>query len=60
MPASDIAVLLDCSSGYVRATARRLKIKLPDRPDSIEALGRAARAAGLSVADITKIAKVRR
>lgn len=58
--ANTIATVLDCSAGYVRATAQRLKIALPPaKPDSIEALGHAAREAGLTVAGIQAIAKLR-
>lgn len=52
-----LAAQLRCSSGYVRATAQRKRLKLPNsRPDSITALGHAARDAGLSVADIENMA----
>lgn len=55
--ATEIAAQLDCSTGYVRATAHRKRLKLPSsRPDSISALGHAAREAGLSVADIENMA----
>lgn len=55
-----IAQELDCTSAYVRATGQRLKIALPpSRPDSIEALGNAAREAGLSVMDLQTIAKLK-
>lgn len=58
--ANDIARALNCSAGYVRATAHRLKITLPSaQPESIEALGHAARDAGLTVADIHALAKLR-
>lgn len=51
--ATKIAAQLGCSAGYVRATAQRKRLKLPrSQPDSISALGHAARDAGLSVSDI--------
>ena len=53
MSAVAIANRLDCGSGYVRATAKRLKLSLPHhKPDSLIALGRAARDAGLTVEKI--------
>lgn len=60
-----LAAELDCSAGYIRATAQRKRLKLPtSRPDSISALGHAARDAGVSVADIenmsVKLAEVKR
>jgi hypothetical protein len=52
-----LAAQLRCSSGYVRATAQRKRLKLPgSRSDSITALGHAARDAGLSVSDIENMA----
>lgn len=58
--ANDIAQALGCSAGYVRATAQRLNITLPRAtPESIEALGHAAREAGLTIADIQALAKRR-
>jgi len=59
---SEIADHLHCCSGYVRATAQRCNLKLPRsankprNPENLVALGRAARAAGLSLADIKDIA----
>ena len=52
--AIDIAAALDCDAGYVRATARRLRlpIRASSRPESIESLGRAAQQAGMTLADI--------
>ena len=61
--ASDIADALKCSSGYVRRTAQRYNLTLPKgkagpKPNpnarripraSVFALGRAARAAGLTI-----------
>lgn len=64
--ANEIAAHLGCMAAYVRATARRdhLPIPLQTRPirgpETLEQLGRAARTAGLTVADIAKIANARR
>ena len=60
---SEIADHLGCSSGYVRATAQREGLILPRSPnkprtaarDSIQALGVAARTAGLTVKAIQLI-----
>jgi hypothetical protein len=54
---NQIAASLDCTAGYVRATAQRLNLRLPyARPDSLTALGAAARDAGLTVAGIKALA----
>lgn len=70
--AHQIAAYLDCGPAYVRATAYRnnLQIKCKrsgrvlrssaPRPENISMLGVAARTAGLTVADIQKIAESRR
>lgn len=71
--AEQIAAHLDCGSAYVRATAYRNDLPIPRKlggrvlrrgtgpgPDSITSLGVAARTAGLSVADIQKLAETRR
>lgn len=61
--AMQIAEHLGCCGGYVRATARRNRIRLPRSPlpprtsNSIDALGRACRQAGLTVAEIKDIAE---
>lgn len=58
---SEIARALDCTTGYVRATARRLKLSIPtDRQPSEASLGRAARAAGMTLADIHAWAEQRK
>lgn len=62
--ATQIASRLGCSSEYVRATAARKGITLngswvtkPPKPESLVLLGRACRAAGLTLADIRDIAE---
>jgi hypothetical protein len=51
MTAPEIARELGCGSGYVRATARRLRIHLP-KTSGVQALGEAAKMAGMTVDDI--------
>lgn len=63
--AHQIAAHLGCLSGYVRKVAAREGLDLPkgfgiSAGPTIEQLGRAARSAGLTVADIEKIANARR
>lgn len=63
--ANEIAAHLGCTSAYVRATARRYHLPIPlqtrvIRGETLEALGRAARTAGLTLADIGRIANARR
>lgn len=63
--ANEIAAHLGCTSAYVRATARRNYLPIPlqtcvIRGETLEALGRAARDAGLTLADIGRIANSRR
>jgi hypothetical protein len=51
--ANKIAQELHCSSGYIRRTAQRLRLKLPkENRDGVQALGEAAKAAGMTLADI--------
>lgn len=53
-----IAAELNCNSGYVRATARRLGLTLPHhKPDSLISLGIAARDAGLTVERIKELGR---
>lgn len=61
--ATDIANRLGCMPAYVRATGKRrglnfakAKVERETVPESIVQLGRAARDAGLSVADIENMA----
>lgn len=57
--ALDIADVLGCGVGYVRATATRCSLTLPvceKKRAAAYALGRAARRAGLTHLDITCIA----
>jgi len=49
--APEIVRELDCTTGYVRATARRLRIHLP-KAHGVQALGEAAKAVGMTLADI--------
>lgn len=60
--AVQIAKRLGCQSAYVRATATRQGITLPGsktvkppKPETLVQLGMAARAAGLTVADIENL-----
>jgi hypothetical protein len=64
LTAPQIAERLGCKSAYVRATAQRCGLTLAgchvarSRQDTVTALGRAARAAGLlTVADVEAAAK---
>lgn len=63
--ASQIAERLGCTSAYVRATATRKGITLPGsrivkppQPESLVALGIAARAVGLTVQRIAELARI--
>lgn len=59
--ARDIAEHLGCSCEYVHTCKRRYDLKFakgdyrPRGPNNIEALGRAAKAAGLTVGDIERM-----
>lgn len=61
--AAKIAKRLGCSATYVRNTAYRAGIDLPRKPyerdpnGTIERLGEAARAAGLTLRDIERISQ---
>jgi hypothetical protein len=64
LTATQIAGRLDCSPEYVRATGRRRGLTFPGsrtervrQPDGLMMLGRAARAAGLTVEQIEQIAR---
>ena len=58
-----IAEALHCTAAYVRATASRMKIKLPPKREGVDSevydLGLACRASGITLRDILDLAEKR-